>query len=89
MGGIADLSGRDFVFSADIFHKFICQDPVALKRDKWILVCDGTVGKLFYVIFYIFTIGGDNRAVIVIARSLKFLSLIGNTGIENIIYIML
>ena len=38
------------------------------------------------IILNILRIGGNNRAVIVIVSLLKFISLIGNTGVENTVY---
>ena len=69
---MADLIGRDAVFPGEILYQTLCGDGFAFQGKEWILVCDPVVTEFFDVIFDIFTVGGDDRAVVMVIGVLIF-----------------
>ena len=82
---MADLIGRDTVFLGEILYQTFCGDRFTFQGKKWILVCNFVVTEFFDIIFDIFTVGGDDRAVVMVIGVLYLSTLIRNTRIEDIV----
>ena len=82
---MANLIGRDTVFLGEILYQTFCGDRFTFQGKKWILVCNLVVTEFFDIIFDIFTVGGDDRAVVMVIGVLYLSTLIRNTRIEDIV----
>ncbi|CCZ42651.1 unknown [Clostridium sp. CAG:122] len=78
------LSGRDTVFFPEEIHKTLCKYFLTLKRDKRILVFYLIITQFLNIVFYIFTVGCDDRAVVVVSSVRHFDTLIRNTRVEYV-----
>ena len=83
LGCLADLILGDAAVPGKFCNKFIFQNGLVLKGQEWVKEIDVAAGQLVDVIFDVLRVGGDDGAVIVVARIRELSPLIGYAGVED------
>ena len=89
-----ELSPRIGRSSPDIFlvniaenvDKPVCQDFFTCECEERIHEFDIRITQFLHIVFNVLSVGGDDRAVVMVDRAFELLALVGNARIENELY---
>ena len=86
MHSAADLVARDLEFLRKFVHQTVGNGFLTLEREEGVDEVHVAIYDGINVIFDVFRIRGDDRAVIVVVCVSKFVPFIRNAGIENVFH---
>ncbi len=84
--GVPDLKLRQAVFFRKELDQPVCHNGFALEREERILIDNAVCTQLLDIIFNIFSVGGNDRAVIMISCPCDLRALVRYARIRNIFY---
>ena len=74
---------RNIKFLLEFFYKLVCQDLLGSERHERIHELDVVLLQFFHVVLDVLCIGSYHRAVVMVACTGHFFTLVRNTRIEN------